>query len=239
MKSPLTSFIAAAIQKPSRFLYRDFFELELSQSSKHMMDAFVAKAYMRTLEALTSELKKHPRAGIVGEGEPVKGKINFSVSAIDGTKNLTRALPFFSISICAYYVGDDGSSIPQACVVDFPAFGEIYYAEQGKGVMLVKNASANASVKLKPSVHSNPHMSLVSEEFAAAFACEKRSFGCFSYELGMLAAGKADIIVSHEVDQHFQLVAKLFAEETGCKVLSVSPMVVSNGHCKLELATSS
>jgi len=236
MQSPLTSFIASAIQKPSRFLYRDFFELELSQSSKHMMDAFSAKAYMRTLEALTHELKKHPRAGLVGDGEPVKGKINFSISAIDGTKNLTRALPFFSISVCAYYVGDDGVSVPQACMMDFPALGEIYYAEQGKGVMLVKNASSNASVKLKPSAHSNPHMALVDEEFGAAFVCEKRHFGCFSYEIALVAAGKADILVTHEVDMHFQLIAKLFAGEAGCKVISTSPMVVSNGHCKVDIA---
>ncbi len=230
MQSPLTSFIATAMQKPSRFLYRDFFELELSQSSKHMMDAFVAKAYMRTVDALTNELNKHPRAGLIGDGEPVKGKINFSIAAIDGVKNLTRSLPFFSISVCAYYVGDDGISVPQACVMDFPALSEIYYVEQGKGAMLVKNASANASVKLKPSVHSNPHMALVSEEFASSIACEKRHFGCFSYELGLLAAGKADILISNEDTQHFKLVAKLFAAETGCKILSESPMVVSNGH---------
>ena len=235
MQSPLISFIAGAMQKPSRFLYRDFFELELSQSSKNMMDAFVAKAYMRTSDALALELRKHPRAGAVGEGEPTKGKINFSISAIDGMKNLTRALPFFSISVCAYYVGDDGVSVPQACVIDFPALGEIYYLEQGKGAMLVKNASANTSVKLKPSVHSNPHMVLVSEEHEASFACEKRNFGCFSYELGLLAAGKADMLISNESSEHFALVAKLFAEETGCKVLSTSPMVVSNGHCKLDL----
>jgi fructose-1,6-bisphosphatase/inositol monophosphatase family enzyme len=235
MQSPLTSFIATAMQKPSRFLYRDFFELELSQSSKHMTDAFVTKAYMRTSDALTAELRKHPRAGIVGEGEPIKGKINFSISAIDGMKNLTRSLPFFSISVCAYYVGDDGISVPQACVIDFPALGEIYYLEQGKGAMLVKNASANASIKLKPSVHSNPHMAIVSEEHAHFIACEKRNFGCFSYELGLLAAGKADILVSNESAEHFVLMAKLFTEETGCKILSTTPMVVSNGHCVLEL----
>ena len=235
MQSPLTSFIASALQKPSRFLYRDFFELELSQSSKHMMDAFVSKAYMRTSDSLIAELRKHPRAGTVGEGEPMKGKINFSISAIDGMKNLTRALPFFSISICAYYLGDDGISVPQACVIDFPALGEIYYLQQGKGAMLVKNAASNASVKLKPSVHSNPHLALVDEEFVTAFACEKRGFGCFSYELGLLASGKADILVSSNVDQHFMLVAKLFAEETGCKIISTNPMIFSNGHCSVTL----
>lgn len=234
MQSPLTSFISGAMQKPSRFLYRDFFELELSQSSKHTMDAFASKAYIRTLETLTSELRKHPRAGLVGDGEPLKGKINFSIYAIDGMKNFTRALPFFSISVCAYYVADDGTSTTKVCIIDFPALGEIYYVEQGKGAMLVKNASANSSIKLKPSTHSSPHMALIANESGATFSCEKRHFDCFSYELGLLAAGKADIIVTHEVVPHFQLMAKLFAEEAGCKVLSTKPMVVSNGRCGLE-----
>ena len=142
MQTPLSLFISGAMQKSSRYLYRDFFELELSQSSKHMMDAFVSKAYARTEEALINELRKHPKSGAVGEGEPTKGKINFTVSSIDGIKNLTRALPFFSTSVCAYYVGEDGVSVPQCCVIDFPALGEICYVEKGKSALLIKNASA-------------------------------------------------------------------------------------------------
>jgi len=223
------------MQKSSRFLYRDFFELELSQSSKHMMDAFVLKAYSRTEDALINELRKHPKSGAVGDGEPTKGKINFTISAIDGIKNLTRALPFFSTSVCAYYVGEDGVVEPQCCVIDFPALGEICYVEKGRGALLVKNASANASIKLKPSVHTNPHMALVCEEFSHSVACEKRNLGCFSHELVLLASGKADIIVSNDSGQHFKLISALLSHETGCKVLSTSPMIISNGHCNISI----
>lgn len=233
MQSPLTSFITGAMQKPSRFLYRDFFEIELSQSSKHMTDNFVSKAYIRTEEALTAELQRHPKVGVVGTENPLPHKINFSVCAIDGIKNLTRALPFFSISVCAYYVDNDGVRTPQNCVIDFPALGEIYYAEKGKGVLLVKNASANASIKMKPSTHSNPHMALATDEFAGSIACEKRNFGCFSYELGLLAAGKADLLASTENSEHFKLVARLLSEETGCKILPSNSIIMSNGHCTL------
>lgn len=224
------------MQKSSRFLYRDFFEIELSQSSRHLMDDFTSKAYIRTVETLTNELKKHPRVGVVGDGDPIKGKINFSISSIDGAKNLSRALPYFSISVCAYELGDNGDFVPKSCIIDFPALGEIYYAEKNSGVMLVKNSSANSSIKLKPSVHSNPHMVLVSEEFASKFSCEKRCFSCFSYELVLLASGKADIVITNEVDKHFQLISKLFSEEIGCKILSENPMILSNGHCKIDLS---
>lgn len=235
MKSPLTSFISSSMQKSSRFLYRDFFEIELSQSSRHLMDDFTSKAYIRTVETLTNELKKHPRVGAVGDRDPIKGKINFSISAIDGAKNLSRALPYFSISVCAYEVTDNGNLVSKSCIIDFPALGEIYCAEKGNGVMLVKNSSANSSIKLKPSVHSNPHMALVSEEFAPKFACEKRYFDCFSYDLVLLASGKADIVATNQIDKHFQLVSKLFSEEVGCKILSENPMIISNGRCKVDL----
>lgn len=231
MQSPLTSFIVTAMQKASRFLYRDFFELELSQSSKHTMDAFVSKAYSRTEEALINELRKHPKSGSVGSGEPTKNKINFTISAIDGIKNITRAMPFFSISVCAYYVDENDVLTPQCCVIDFPAFGEICYVEKSKGALLVKNASANSSIKLKPSTHAIPQMALLSQEFSNLIECDKRNFGCFSYELIQVAAGKADIMASGEVDQHFKLILELFVGETGVKVLSTNPMVVSNGHC--------
>lgn len=236
MQSPLMSFIANAVQKPSRLLYRDFFEIELSQSSKHMMDAFVSKAYHRTVESLISELQKHPQTGVIGtEGAP-QGKINFSIGAIDGMKNFTRSFPFFSISVCTYYVDKDGSYIPQNCVIDFPALGEIYYAEKGRGVLLVKNTASNASTKMKPSAHSNPHMALAAEEFADSIACDRRNFGCFSYELCLLAAGKADLLLSQENSDHFKLIAQLFAEETGCKILPGNSIIMSNGHCSFDSA---
>lgn len=233
MQSPLTSFIATAMQKASRFLYRDFFELELSQSSKHTMDAFVSKAYSRTEETLINELRKHPKSGAVGSGEPTKGKINFTISAIDGIGNLTRAMPFFSLSVCAYYIDENGVLEPQCCVIDFPALGEICYVEKGKSALLIKNVSANSSIKLKPSTQLLPNIALMSEEFSSLIECEKRSFGCFSYELVLLASGKADIIASSEVDQHFKLISELFVGETGIKVLSKNPMVISNGQCNL------
>jgi|GEM_PF-2350200 len=235
MQTPLASFIASAMQKSSRFLYRDFFELEFSQSSKQMMDAFVSKAYVRTEDALINELRKHPNAGSIGDRAPAKGKINFTISAIDGVKNLTRALPFFSTSICAYYVDENHVLEPQCCVMDFPALGEMCYVEKGKGALIVKNTSANSSIKLKPSSHANPHMALVCEEFLHSVACEKRNLGCFSQELVLLASGKADIIISNNSSPHFKLISELLSKETGCKVLSINPMIISNGHCNIQL----
>lgn len=237
MKSPLISFIESAIQKTSRFLYRDFFEIELSQSSKQMMDSFVAKAYMRTHEALLYELKKHPHAGLVGDdGEPVKGKINFSISAIDGSKNLTRALPFFSISVCAYKLNESGEKIPLAAVIEFPALGDLYYAEHGKGVMFIKNIGASTSMKLKASVHSNPNMALVDEKFAEQFSCERRSFGSISYEIGLVISGKAEVMISEITDRHWSLIAKFLANETSCKAEEIGKyLVLSNGRFKIDL----
>lgn len=238
MQSPLVSFISTAMQKPSRFLYRDFFEIELSQSSKHMMDAFVSKAYTRTEEALVSELKRHPRSGTVGTDSPVQGKINFSICAIDGIKNLTRSLPFFSISVCAYSLDANGTSVPEACVIDFPALGDIYYAERGKGVFLIKNTAANSSIRLKVSNHSNPHMVASSEEFATMVACERRNLGCLSYELALLASGKMDMIITNESSEHFRLIAELFLAESGGKIRSRNPLVLSNGHCSLDVGNT-
>ena len=78
-------------------------------------------------------------------------------------------------------------------------------------------------------------MAASSEEFANMIACERRNLGCFSYELGLLTAGKIDMIVTNESSEHFRLISELFLAESGGKVISENPFVLSNDHCKLQL----
>jgi fructose-1,6-bisphosphatase/inositol monophosphatase family enzyme len=221
-----------AMQKSIRLLYRDYFELELSQSSKTIMDDFTVKAIARTEETLSLELQKYARVGTVGLESPIVDKINFCYS-VDGMQNLTRALPFFSLSVCAYKIDDVGALIPQSCIIDFPALGQLYYAEKGAGTFLVRDSSQNQSIRLKTSRHTNPRLVLTSNDLDFN-VCERRSFGSFTYELCLLAAGKVDIVSYSNTSPVFQMLSELVVGEAGGKIIGYDPLLIlSNGHCNI------
>lgn len=225
-----------SIKKAQRFLYRDFFEIELSQSSKSTMDLFAQKAIDRTKEMISEELAKYPNLGVVGLENPKKNKINF-VFAVDGLSNLARALPFFSISICAYKLNDKNDIVQQSSIVSFPALGALYYAEVGLGAFLLNESSQNNSIRLKVSKHQTPFM--ITSENCSLYESENnkslvRSFGSLSYSSCLLASGKVDLVTSSVLNKELFMTLSLIVSESGGFISEdENALVMTNGCCKI------
>lgn len=199
-----TSLIIDATRKASRFLQRDYFELESLQSSERSLESFCQKACGKALQILHENLSKYFRTIIFDNTEA--SRLNFTgkallVETLDGFKNLERSLPFFAIMVTLISKNDD-EIITEKAVMNFPALGEIYYAEKGKGTWLERHSSnmAGASrvrisgtIDLQKAVISCDleHLSI-----AQKISTNFRFYESYTYALSLLISGKIDALLT-------------------------------------------
>ncbi|MER3500396.1 MAG: hypothetical protein IMHGJWDQ_000603 [Candidatus Fervidibacter sp.] len=96
--------------------------------------SFVTEADKRVESFLRSELAKHfPGTEVLGEEveQSVRANVAWVVDPIDGTANFVAGVPIWAVS-----VGLVADGVPVLGVVFYPAFGELYIAQQGKGAWL-------------------------------------------------------------------------------------------------------
>jgi myo-inositol-1(or 4)-monophosphatase len=222
MNSALINFILQSISKSSRFLYRDYFELEMQQSSKIINKDFIQRSYSKCEEKLKEELPKY--------GE----KLKFEIIPIEAKENFAHAIPFFSIVVIAY---KDDSEIPDAAMIDFPILGESYFAEKGDGAWVVKHNSEmhNASRRLKVSKRTSDLLLLTNDDSKQIDGVEKRNFGSVAYSICQVAAGKADALYFEEAHSTLVKAARLFMREASGEIKSDKPLILSNSCCNIPL----
>jgi myo-inositol-1(or 4)-monophosphatase len=198
-----TSLLIDATRSASRFIYRDYFELEnLQQSSKSTKD-FCRKSVSRATEVLHAGLSKYYKTIITGDLNALhsdfKGKAAL-VEPIEGLNNMSRALPFFAIIVTIVNV-EDGQIEPEKVIINFPALGEIFYAEKGRGAWVQKHSSnAAGDIRVRISAcnevaHSTLITSAEKTEIANIINNDIRIFDSYSYGLAMLVSGKADACI--------------------------------------------
>ncbi|MCS7265508.1 MAG: hypothetical protein NZ805_11825 [Armatimonadetes bacterium] len=96
--------------------------------------SFVTEADKAVEEFLREQLAKHFRGvEVLGEEveSSVKHNIAWVVDPIDGTANFVAGLPIWAVSVGLV---EDG--LPTMGAVYYPAFGELYMAQKGKGAWL-------------------------------------------------------------------------------------------------------
>ena len=148
LNSPQINLITRACMKASRFLIRDFGEIENLQVSSKGPGDFVSSADKRTEKTIIEELQKaHPEYGIITEETGIINKSNIKnrwiIDPIDGTMNFLNGIPQFAISI-AY---EENNEI--ICGVIFnPITNEMFCAEKGNGAYL-NNTRIRVSNKKK------------------------------------------------------------------------------------------
>ena len=136
INSPKLNIMYKACMKASKFLIRDFGEVENLQVSSKGPGDFVSSADKRTEKIIIEEiLKAYPDHGILSEEV---GKINqknknnrWIIDPIDGTSNFLNAIPQFAISI-GY---EEDSQIKNGLIYD-PIKNELFFAETGSGAFL-------------------------------------------------------------------------------------------------------
>lgn len=218
MESSLVNHILQSIHKASRFLYRDFFELEMQQSSKSSNKDFLQKSYTKCGERLAEELFKF--------GD----QYTYNIKPIDSLLNFSRSLPYFGVTVIAF--DKKNPEIPVAGVVDFPMLQESYYAEKGRGMWLKRHNSAmlEGSTRLAASKR-NDELMLVCDKISDKLPKAKytKIFDSDAYSLCLFVSGKADILYLSNPSEHILAISRFFVEEARGKINSQNPLILSNG----------
>ena len=188
--------------KASRFLIRDFGELENLQVSAKGPGDFVSSADKRTEKILIEELQRaHPEYGIITEETGIINKANIKnrwiIDPIDGTMNFLNGIPQFAIS-----VGYEEDNEIKCGVIFNPITNEMFCAEKGNGAYL-NNSRIRVSNKKKlkdallvtggPNGVSKIKDKIYSEYIAVSNNVSNvRKFGSAALDIAYVACGRFD-----------------------------------------------
>ena len=203
LNSPQINVITKACMKASRYLIRDFGEIENLQVSSKGPGDFVTSADKRTEKIIIEELQKaHPEYGIVTEESGIINKKNTTnrwiIDPIDGTMNFLNGIPQFAISI-----GYEEENEIKCGVIFDPIKNEMFSAEKGNGSYL-NNSRIRVSnkKKLKDSLlvtggpkNSSKNKEKIFSEFVKvsnSILCPVRKFGSAALDMAYVACGRFD-----------------------------------------------
>jgi|TARA_B100001059_G_C17750293_1_gene536773 myo-inositol-1(or 4)-monophosphatase len=202
LNSPQINLITRACMKASRFLIRDFGELENLQVSAKGPGDFVSSADKRTEKILIEELQRaHPEYGIITEETGIINKANIKnrwiIDPIDGTMNFLNGIPQFAIS-----VGYEEDNEIKCGVIFNPITNEMFCAEKGNGAYL-NNSRIRVSNKKKlkdallvtggPNGVSKIKDKIYSEYIAVSNNVSNvRKFGSAALDIAYVACGRFD-----------------------------------------------
>ena len=202
LNSPHINLITRACMKASRFLIRDFGEIENLQVSSKGPGDFVTSADKRTEKIIIEELQKaHPDYGIITEETGIINKSNtknrWIIDPIDGTMNFLNGVPQFAIS-----VGYEENGEIVCGVIFNPIMNEMFCAEKGNGAYL-NNSRIRVSNKQKikdallvtggPKVDSKIKNKIFSEYISVSNNVSNvRKFGSAALDMAYVSCGRFD-----------------------------------------------
>lgn len=222
----ITNSLINISRKAVKLLKRDFFELEMLQSSSQLnvISDFCHKALLRTKSLLQNELVKYSES-IYFDNEifnNLADKDTIIVTIVDSITNFTKSIPFFALSI-VYLKKVNDDLIPTSIVYNFPALDEIYYAEKGGGVWLEKsayNALIDKGLRLRISGCSNTAESIIGTDnnkinFVNNFLYTRSYF----YEVALFISGKLDALFFNNLNPQIRMHIELMIKESGGLVI--------------------
>lgn len=199
------SLLIDSMRGASRFLHRDYTELENLQASSKNTKDFVEKAKGRVAEAMHKSLSKYYKT-VVFDVDSIDN-LNFAsgpvalVHSLGGTSNFARAIPFFAV-VVTILVKKHDQIFAEKVAINFPALGDMYYAEKGKGAWVEKSSSnfAGGAFRLRVSGVNKLEDSLVNCSslqlgLAQKISSNIRIFGSCSYQVSLLSSGKLDCVL--------------------------------------------
>lgn len=230
-----TSLVVDITRKASRFLQRDYFELENLQSSDRGTASFCQKACNKAIHILHEGLHKYFKT-VIFDSKDIASS-NFAdkavlVEVLDGLHNFERALPFFAIMVTI--ISKQGSKIvANKSIMNFPVLSEIYYVEKGKGAWVERHSSnVSGTSRLRVSGIADIQDALVASsnsqiELAKKIFTNIRMFESYTYALTLLISGKVDSLILNPY-QISSLGIQLFIEEAGGAVHLQNDLLVAS-----------
>lgn len=219
----ITNSLITAARKATKFLQRDFLELEMLQRSSKGNDDFCAKSYSKVKELLYSDLQKHANLLVFPDDQFTPNaapKSVILVNPIDSLSNFARSIPFFALSI-TYLSMVENTLIAICSIINFPVLNEIYYVEKGRGIWADGNKTNRG--RLRVSGVSYFDKSLVAVDncgIDSISARNTRVFGSHCYAMQMFAAGKVDAVYFSSLSDILRAGFDLIVRESGGVVIS-------------------
>ena len=205
--------LVSACQKVSRFMLRDFGEIEQLQSSVNGAENF-ASASKTKIEKILIEtlLEARPKYGILSATQEIKGtdiSHRFIVNVLDGFENYVRGLPFFTISIA---LQEQKNLI--ASVIYNPVLDKMYYAEKGTGTF-VSESRMTRRIRISPKRELFNSIIAESGRLSHFSTAKIIDFGSVGLSLGYVASGMIDAFVGFEKNVFDLAAGLLIVKEAG------------------------
>ena len=202
LNSPQINLITKACMKASKYLIRDFGEIENLQISSKSPGDFVSSADKRTEKILIEELQKaNSQYCIISEEAGIINKSFTSnkwiIDPIDGTINFLNGVPHFAISVAYEENGEIKSG-----VIFNPVTNEFFCAEKGNGAYLnnsrirvsKKKEIKNALIVTGGPKHSSSLKNKIYSEYTKVSdqVLSIRKFGSAALDMAFVACGRFD-----------------------------------------------
>ena len=188
--------IVNACQKVSRFMIRDFGEVEQLQTSINGADNFVVASQQKVEKILTDTLlEARERYGVMSPNGEVKGldiSHRFIISVSDGVENFKRGLPFFTVSVA---LQEQKNLI--ASVVYSPVLDKMFFAEKGTGCFVSETRmTRRIRVSSRRDLLGSTIMSVGNYANIDLKDARKIDVASSGLSLGYVSAGMADAFIA-------------------------------------------
>lgn len=220
----------------TRFIMRDYYEIQDSQISYKGETKYANKSIEKIKEKIQSEFSNSKESIIFNDLSDANSQEDtlslendayiFDIS--DGLYNFKRAMPFFSISM-TFVKRIEGVHEPIYSIIYFPILGEFYYAQRRKGAMkeyLMKNIEGYTKLKCSANKDLATPMVVVGDNYEELIKINQelnelklssfqiRLFGSDNYALILFISGSCDkAIFSKNMLTKYAI--SLFVEESG------------------------
>ena len=176
-----------ASEKASKFLIRDFGEIEKLQVSKKGPYDFVTNADFKTEKIILDELRKaKPNYSIISEESGVENNKDenntWIVDPIDGTINYLHGIPHFAISIAL----KSNEEIISGIIFD-PIKNEMFYAEKNNGSYF-----NNHRIRVSKKNEINDCLFVTGGKIYKEPDLPYRKSGCAALDMAYVASGRYD-----------------------------------------------
>lgn len=227
-----------AARKSSKFLSRDFFELESLQISakNSSLEEFANQSCMRIAVQLKEFVGKYYPNIFFGDQEArVAGfeKNAAFIEVMDGYNNFCRSLPYFGM-ILTVITEKDAEKSAEKIVMNFPVLNETFYAIKGKGTWRERHSSnfaGESRVRVSKIAEKN-HLTIGTTidylSIATSISSNVRLLGSYAYLAALVASGKLDLAIVPNKPVSASGIELLIKESGGKVKYSKNMLVLAN-----------
>lgn len=221
--SPNLNLMIKACETASKFIIKDFGEVENLQISKKGPRDFVTKTDKKVEQVLIDELSKNKKgySFITEETGIIKNKNKDSVwiiDPIDGTNNFLHGIPHFAISVALRVQNE----IVTGLVFD-PLRNDIFYAEKDNGSYF-----NNYRIRVSKRNEVDNCLFATSHDGAKNTKLNVRHTGCAALDLAYVGAGKFDGYFHNKINLWDIAAGLVIVKEAGGEINGLDDASIKN-----------